>query len=427
MKKTWVSVGVIGVIFLTITCDIYQPEISIVSPKEGQVYTGFYEVRVPIEIEVSDNEAVGTLTLILDEDTLLNGVTPPVKDTFIVDGDSSSHRITIVAYDKAGNWIKDSVSFITAPYYPKLITTLELPDYLSDMELVGDTLWVAMGSELWGQSKVRVACINLKSLPKPPTVNTFDNLQGKSAWGMDIEGGYLYMVTSGVRTGDTLHGLTIYRIGSGLELTLVGNCNPSSRIERDVAINGGTAFLTGGVANKIYVVNISNKAIPLIVDSFNLEHEALRLALSENRLAVVSYYDVSVYDISNLQNITKLASFDVVGGDFDWRAEPTWFEGDLYMGGYDGIYRVTGISNNYPALDEIGDVSGVGSVIRKDSLVFFEYFRDLACYFLSDGSISGPFKLWDSRTSGGIGEIILYGKYVLYGLANKLVIFQFEE
>ena len=147
-----------------------------------------------------------------------------------------------------------------------------------------------------------------------------------------IVGNYAYVSNYGTGSGSSTGGLFIYNISTPLAPTLAGELETSGGLTSSTFVLGNYAYLASAEADKLQVVNISDKAHPVIVGAAD--------ALSPRSVVVVGDYAyVGMATTSSLRviNISDPANPQVVGSD------------DLSLGGipfsltFDGEHLYAGV------------------------------------------------------------------------------------
>jgi len=125
--------------------DIAPPHLKIVSPADGDSVRGNALVRVE-----ADDPNLLKLQLYLDDSLIATTAQSQLEVTADLDTSFSTHRLRAVAYDRGGNWCKDSTSVVRL--VPRisltLLSTLDTPGPAMDFAIAGAYLYVVGDSWL---------------------------------------------------------------------------------------------------------------------------------------------------------------------------------------------------------------------------------------------------------------------------------------
>lgn len=157
---------------------------------------------------------------------------------------------------------------------------------------VGDNLAVASG---YGSTAV-ILDLSVPGYPKPSDTVDFGTTSK-----IVIHNHHLFVAG--------YYSLSIHDALDPTNIRLIGGCGGSTRGIRDLAVSNGRAYVADG--KSISIIDISDPALPVIIDSFAVE--ASRIAAVSKMLYCAADSTVSVYDLS-VHSQPVLRSSYVFGG-----------------------------------------------------------------------------------------------------------------
>jgi len=94
-------------VVVQVTVDNQAPEVSVISPVEGQEYASG---EILLQADILDNLSIGEVQFYIDDRLISAMAQPPF--TLIWEGDPGVHTATIKAIDQAGNSQQVEVNFL---------------------------------------------------------------------------------------------------------------------------------------------------------------------------------------------------------------------------------------------------------------------------------------------------------------------------
>jgi hypothetical protein len=233
-----------------------------------------------------------------------NLANPPVAGTI----DLFTHQVTAcgsTAYLATSNLIQ--TFDVSSPGSPQMLGSVSTPSGTTDMLLDGSLLYTTQG----------YSGLHIFDVSSPESPELLGSEPDPShAWSLDIDWPYVYVVP-GLSSGD--HGLRVYNVADPTDPQLIavepGGWDFNSPA-RSVAISGSYAYVTSDSDVFLTVVDISNPAIPEVVNTLSGVGYAYSIDVEDGFAYITRFAgglrsNLSVYNLANPESPMMVADVPV--------------------------------------------------------------------------------------------------------------------